>query len=264
MNGAGLREKLRKGETIYGTMTWLMRNPRLTGVFAGLGFDYVIVDSEHSPMGRAEAGDLAHALTNAGICPILRVPTTEPHQAIMALDGGFHGVLVPYCETPEEVKTVVSAARMRPFKGAAQVHARDTGEFPSEATKAYLEERNRNVVLFIGIESVAAVANLEKILDVGGIDVIFVGPNDLSISMGIPDEYDNPRFIETMDYIVRTASARGVAAGAHWHSEELVHFWMNRGSRFVLFGSDIWALNEGYRSALRNFKGVDVEAPKGE
>src|SRR5258707_13342739 len=100
MNGAGLREKLRAGETIYGTMTWLMRNPRLTGVFAGLGFDYVIVDSEHSPMGRAEAGDLAHALTNAGICPILRVPTTEPHQAIMALDGRFPGVLVPYCATP--------------------------------------------------------------------------------------------------------------------------------------------------------------------
>jgi len=264
MTGEGLRAKLQHGETIFGTMTWLMRNPRWARVYAGLGFDYIIVDTEHSPTGRSDAGDLAFALESIGICPILRVPTTEPRDTIMALDGGFHGVLVPYCETLDQVKTVVHAARTRPLKGEVHNHARDTGQFPSQATKDYLDKRNRNVVLFIGIESVTAVNNLDRILDVGAIDVIFVGPNDLSISMGIPDEYENPRFIEAMDHIVSTCAKRGIAAGAHWHTEQLVGFWRSRGSRFVLFGSDIWALNEGYRAAIQSFKGVDVAAPRGE
>lgn len=258
MNGAELREAMHSGKTVYGTMTSLVRNPRWAGVYGRLGFDYVIVDTEHSPTGRSEAADLAAAFLGAGICPIIRVPNTEPHEAIEALDAGFHGVLVPYCETPEEVQAVVQAARQRPLKGALHRRARDTGDFPSEATTRYLEGRNANVVIIIGIESVPAVENLEKILDVGGIDAIFIGPNDLSITLGIPDEYEHPRFVETVEQIIGTAQARGIPAGAHWQAEEQVDHWQGKGSRFILFSSDARALTEGYRAALNKFRGAAV------
>ncbi|MGH2368481.1 MAG: aldolase/citrate lyase family protein, partial [Chloroflexota bacterium] len=92
MNGAQLREAMRNGSTVYGTMTSLVRNPRWAGVYGRLGFDYVIVDTEHSPTGRTDAADLAAAFLGAGLCPIIRVKDSEPHASVMALDAGFHGV----------------------------------------------------------------------------------------------------------------------------------------------------------------------------
>jgi 4-hydroxy-2-oxoheptanedioate aldolase len=258
MNGAQLREAMHNGSTVYGTMTSYVRNPRWAGVYGRLGFDYVIVDTEHSPTGRSEAADLAAAFLGAGICPIVRVPNSEPHATVMALDAGYHGVLVPYCETPEEVMAVVHAARLRPLKGALHQRARDAAAFPSEATKQYLERRNANVVMVIGIESVPAVEHLEAILDVGGIDAIFVGPNDLSVSLGVPDEYTHPKFVEAVEHVITTAQKRGIPAGGHWQVEEQVDFWMSRGSRFVLYSSDARALTEGYRSALNKFRGASV------
>lgn len=258
MNGAELRAAMAGGKTVYGTMTSLVRNPRWAGVYGRLGFDYVIVDSEHSPTGRSEAADLAAAFFGAGLCPITRVPNSEPHATIMALDAGFHGVLVPYCETAAEVKAVVNAARLRPLKGALYDRARDSSAFPSDATKQYLEQRNAQVVVIIGIESVPAVENLEQILDVGGIDAIFLGPNDLSVSLGIPDEYTHPKFTAAVEHVISTSQARGIPAGGHWQVEDQVEHWMSKGSRFILFSSDARALTEGYRSSLNKFKGSGV------
>jgi len=258
VNGEQLRAAMHNGETVFGTMTSIIRNPRWAGVYGRLGLDYVIVDTEHSPTGRTEAADLAVAFMGVGICPIIRVPNTDPYQTIMALDAGFHGVLVPYCETADEVRQVVEAARQRPLKGGLHYKARDSGVYPSEASQKYLAERNKNVVVIIGIESVPAMEQLDKILDVPGIDAIFIGPNDLSITLGIPDEYNNPRFIEAAEHIITTSQARGIPAGGHWQVEDQIDFWMGKGSRFVLYSSDARALTEGYRSALNKFRGSAV------
>ena len=147
MNGADLRRALHAGRQVVGTMTFLCHNPRWAQVYVDLDLDYVIIDTEQSPYGRSEVADFAAALAGVGIAPIVRVPEPDPHLTIMALDAGAHGVLVPYCETPEEVKHVVAAARLRPLKGALHERARDKGEFPSEATRRHLEERNRGVVV---------------------------------------------------------------------------------------------------------------------
>jgi 2-keto-3-deoxy-L-rhamnonate aldolase RhmA len=254
MNGAQLRDKMKSGERVYGTMTSLVRNPRWAGVFGRLGLDYVIVDTEHSPTGRSETADLATAFLGAGVCPIIRVKDSEPHATVMALDAGFHGVLVPYCENADEVRAVVNAARLRPLKGRLHDRARDAGEYPSAATREYLEQRNKDVVVIIGIESVPAMDSLEQILDVGGIDAIFIGPNDLSVSLGAPDAYDDPKFIEATDYIISTAQKRGIPAGGHWQTPEHVHYWIEKGSRWILYSSDARALTEGYRGALNAFR----------
>ncbi len=254
MNGAELRAKMRSGERVYGTMTSVVRNPRWAPVFGRLGFDYVIVDTEHSATGRSETADLAQAFLAAGVCPIQRVKDSEPHATVMALDAGFHGVLVPYCETAAEVRAVVNAARLRPLKGMLHERAVQSGEFPSDASRQYLEERNKDVVVIIGIESVPAIENLEAILDVGGIDAIFIGPNDLSISLGVPDDYAHQKFVAATERIISTSQARGIPAGGHWQTPDLVNYWQERGSRWILYSSDVRALTEGYRDSLNAFR----------
>ena len=202
MNGQQLKAKVHAGGIVYGTMLSNSRNPRWAAAIDGFGLDYVIIDTEHSPRDRGDLADFLAAFSFGGVVPLVRVPIPDSHYVTMALDAGAQGVLAPYCETVDEVKEVVGAAKWRPLKGALVRKVMDTGELPSADTEAYLEERNKNTVCLIGIESVPAVENLENILQVDGIDGIFVGPNDLSVSLGIPDQIDHPTYEAALREII--------------------------------------------------------------
>jgi len=259
VNGARLKEVLSGGGAVHGTMVNCLRDPRLAAIFGQLGFDFVVLDTEHSPNDRGAVADAAAAYLAAGVCPVVRVPTTAPAGVIMALDGGAHGVMVPYCETPDEVRAAVTAARLRPLKGAFLERVLAGGALPNDETREYLARRNRNVVVFIGIESVPAVERLEAILDAGaaagGVDALMIGPNDLSVSLGVPEQYDHPRYVEAVEHIVRAAEARGVAAGPQCMTAEQAALWRGNGARFMLLSSDWRALAEGYRPILARLRG---------
>ena len=260
MAGIDLRNKLENGGIVYGTMLSLSRNPRWARAIGQLNFDYVIIDNEHSAYSRGEVADFISAINTTGTTTIIRVPIPSSHYVTMALDAGAHGVLVPYCETVEEVKVVVGAARWRPLKGALVDRVMDTGEFPSEASKEYLQKRNSNTVVMIGIESVPAADNLEEILNIGGIDAIFVGPNDMSITMGIPDQYDHPDFEEMLRFVIRTcAEHEHIPVAVHLQSVELSTKWIQEGVRFVLHKTDVGALHEGFQRDFNQLRQVGDE-----
>lgn len=259
MAGIDLREKLENGGIVYGTMLSLSRNPRWARAIGQLQFDYVIIDNEHSAYSRGEVADFIAAINTTGTTSIIRVPIPSSHYVTMALDAGAHGVLVPYCETVAEVKEVIAAARWRPLKGALVDKVMDTREFPSETSREYLQERNRNTVVMIGIESVPAAENLEEILEVDGIDAIFVGPNDMSITMGIPDQYDHPDFEEMLRFVIRTAAARNIPVAVHLQSVELSTKWIQEGVRFVLHKTDVGALHEGFQRDFNQLRQVGDE-----
>lgn len=247
MNSEELRKVLKNGGFVYGTMLGLCRNPRWAGALAGTNLDYVIIDTEHAPFNRSEVADLAWAFSHVGITPIVRIPIPSSHYVTMALDGGAQGILAPYCETTAQVKEVVGAARWRPLKGMLLDMAMDIGEFPSEGTKQYLQRMNQNNVVMIGIESMPALMNLEDILSVGGIDVIFIGPNDLSISMGIPGQYTHPDFESALRRVIDTCNAHQVAVAIHLFDIDLTKKWMKEGARFVLHTMDVHIMRESFR-----------------
>ena len=206
MNGAQLKNKIFGGSIIYGTMVSASKNIKWVNVLAEAGLDYVIIDTEHSPFSRSEVSDLILMFSCVGIVPIVRIPTPETHYVTMAIDAGAQGILAPYCETVEQVKTVVMAAKLRPLKGEFARRAIDSQIYPSEKTKDYLAKRNRNNICIIGIESVPAIDKLENILAVPGIDAIFVGPNDLSISIGVPEQFDHPDYEHSLKTVLKACS----------------------------------------------------------
>lgn len=254
MNGQELKSKVAAGGSVYGTMISLGRNPRWTSPFADFGLDYVIVDTEHSPRGRAEVADFIAAFSSNGVVPIIRVPIPDSHYVTMALDAGAQGVLAPYCETVDEVKEVVGASKWRPLKGELVRKAVDTGELPSPASKAYLENRNKNNVCIIGIESVPAISNLNNILAVDGLDAIFVGPNDLTISLGIPDQYDHPDYETALREIISKSKAAGKPVMIHHQTISLTTKWQAEGARFVLYSTDSRSLHNAYRNEFGQIK----------
>ena len=259
MNGAELKAILKDGGRVFGTMLSVGRNPRWIPVLDGVGLDYVVIDTEHNPRSRGELGDFLTMFNTTGVVPIVRIPIPDSHYVTMAMDAGAQGVLAPYCETVDQVKEVVAAAKWRPLKGDALRRLVETGEHVSDSTKAYLENRNKNSVVIIGIESVAAVKNLPEILKVPGIDGIFVGPNDMSISLGFPDQYDREEYQTTVKYVIDTAGAQGIAVLVHHQTPELSSFWIKQGARFILHGTDRRALAEGFRTEFSRLRGVAKE-----
>ncbi len=264
MNGEDLKAKTRAGGVVYGTMLSVARNPRWAATIAGLGLDYVIVDSEHAPRGRSEIADLIAGLSGVDIVPIVRVPIPSSHYITMALDAGTQGILAPYCETPDEVREVVGASKWRPLKGDLLRRVVEQGEFPSDASREYLLNRNRNSVCIVGIESVPAMEALEEIVAIDGVDAIFVGPNDLSISLGIPDQYDHPRYEDALRTIIATCQARNVPVLIHHQTAELSQKWLREGARFVLHCTETRAMHNAFRADFSAIRAVGEEIGGGE
>ena len=264
MNGQELKAKTRAGGVVYGTMLSAARNPRWATTVAGLGLDYVIVDSEHAPRGRTEIADLLAGLNSVDIVPIVRVPVPSSHYITMALDAGAQGILAPYCETVDEVREVVGATKWRPLKGELVRRVVEQGEFPSDASREYLERRNRNSVCIVGIESVPAMEALDDIVAIEGVDAIFVGPNDLSISLGVPDQYDHPEYEAALRTIIATCQARNVPVLIHHQTTELSQKWLREGARFVLHCTETRAVHNAFRADFAAIRAVGEEVGGGE
>jgi 4-hydroxy-2-oxoheptanedioate aldolase len=240
-------------------MISMARNPRWGASMAAFGLDYVIIDMEHSPRSRSEVADFVAAFQYSGVAPFVRIPIPDSHYVTMMLDAGAQGILAPYCETVEQVKEVVAAAKWRPLKGVLGRAAVEKGEFPSQATKEYLENRNRNNVCIIGIESPEGIKELPNILKVNGVDAIFVGPNDLSVCLGIPDQYDNPKYEEALRTILRICKEHNTPVLMHHQTVALTKKWLREGARFVLYSSDAREMHNAFRVEFGEIKEVGEE-----
>ena len=259
MNGEELKARTRAGGIVYGTMLSVARNPRWAATIAGLGLDYVIIDSEHAPRDRGEIADLLAGLRGVDVVPIVRIPIPDSHYVTMALDAGAQGVLAPYCETPDEVREVVGATKWRPLKGELVRRAVEQGEFPSDASREYLANRNRDNVCIIGIESVPAMEALDDIVAIEGVDAIFVGPNDLSISLGVPDQYDHPDYEAALRTIIATCRARKLPVLIHHQTAELTQKWLREGARFVLHCTETRAVHNAFRADFTAIRAAGEE-----
>lgn len=244
------RNRIKSGDSMVSTMLSMIRNPNWQKILSDLPFDFICIDMEHSPYSYSEVADLITVLNAGGMPTVVRIPRPMGHMVSRVFDSGSCGVLAPYCETLEEVREVVQSARLRPMKGAFADHAMLTGEYPSEATRQELEKFNKDHVVMIGIESVPAVDNLDAILDIGGIDVVFIGPADLSTSMGYPRDYDHPEFDKMVRHIIEKCTARGISVAANFADLDQSAKWAGEGLNLIIHAMDFRVLHAGYKDAI--------------
>ncbi len=254
MTGEELRNALKEGRRVYGTAI-LSPSPRWLEGIVRTGLDFVFIDTEHIPIDRHQLSWMCRAYRALNIAPIVRVPSPDPYQACMALDGGAVGLIYPYVESPDEVLTLQEAVRLRPLKGK-QAHEVSSGQAQlSPKLKRYLDNFNRHNVLIVNIESRAAMDVLDDILEVDGLDAVLIGPHDLSISLGIPEEYGHPDFDAAVREIIGKARARNIGAGIHFSSgfEPQVE-WARAGSNLIINSSDIKLFMDTIGSQTREMR----------
>lgn len=250
MNGQEMRNRLRSGESVYGTMV-LAFSPLWPSAIKGAGLDFAFIDTEHVPQSREELSWMCRLYAATDVVPIVRIPSPDPYQACMVLDGGAQGIIAPYIETPEQVRELVGAVKYRPLKGKKLQQAL-SGEAALESElQSYLSERNTGNVLIVNIESVAAIEALDDILAIDELDSILIGPHDLSCSLGIPEQYFDERFVAAVDEIITKANAAGKGAGIHAVYANCIEQeirWAGLGANLIVHSMDIAAM----RGALRH------------
>ncbi len=254
MNGRELRQAMRDGRRVFGTCVTVCQ-PGWAEVIASTGVDFVFIDTEHMALGRPELAWMCRAFTALDIAPVVRVPKPDPYWGCMAFDAGASGVIFPYVETVDEVEALRGASKLRPLKGAALHSAlRDIANLSTETTK-YLGERNASSLTIVNIESQAAINVIDDILEVPGLDALLIGPHDLSINLGVPEQYGSTTFLDAVSTIILKARERQVSAGIHWSGEVDQHIsWTRHGANFVVHSSDVSLVREALAGKLHEFK----------
>tara|TARA_B100000575_G_scaffold267370_1_gene245426 strand:- start:69 stop:692 length:624 start_codon:yes stop_codon:yes gene_type:complete len=195
-----------------------------------------------------------------GLPPLVRIPTQDPDDATVVLDDGAAGVIIPYVEQPEVVRSMVGASKMRPIKGRRLREALN-GEDLDPELRTYIENHNDGHILLTNIESVPAMENLDMILAEKGLDCVLIGPHDLSTSLGVPEQYDHPRFLEACALILGKARAAGIGAGIHhWLPPQKQMQFVEMGANLLIHKADAIFVSEGLGnevSQLRNLLGQE-------
>ena len=253
-DGTTLRDRLAAGDAPVGS--WVsLGSPAAAEVVGDLGYDFVIVDTEHTPLSVESAGELVRAVDAAGDTDaVVRVPGNDPTQVKRALDLGAAGVMAPKVESAEEAEALVSAASYPPdgSRGVAGSRANGYGAH----TQSYFESANDAVAVLPQVETPAGVENAEEIARVDGVDTLFVGPADLSANLGCFGEYDDPTFREAFERVLAAGEAAGVPVGTLATGPAGIDSWHDAGVDYLVAGTDVGYLRQGARAAREHYESL--------
>ncbi len=229
------KEKIKAGETAYGVFV-NMGCPTIIEIIGLIGFDFAVIDAEHGPMGVETCEHMARAADNVNITPIIRVAVNIRQNILRYLDIGGLGVHVPMVNTKAEAEGVVEAIKYPPEgkRGLAGVRASDYGL--TGPLGDYVKEANHETLVIVAVETMQAVENLKDILSIPGIDIIFIGPTDLSSAMGYPGQVTHPEVQKMIGNLVKEIRAVGKAAGTVAYNLDALRKCKELGFQYIAHG----------------------------
>ncbi len=250
---APLKERLRAGELTIGS--WItLGHPSIAEIMARAGFDWLVVDMEHSAITLREAQALIQAIELGGSVPLVRVGANDPNEIKRVMDAGAHGVIVPMVNSREDALRAISAANYPPrgTRGVGLARAQGYG-LGFEGYKEWLCE---NCVTVVQIEHVQALRDLDGILATEGVDAFIVGPYDLSGSLGRPGELDCPEVAAALEEVKEAARRTGALSGFHvippdWREARAR---IAEGYRFIGLSLDTLFLGSSCSEELKNLR----------
>jgi 2-keto-3-deoxy-L-rhamnonate aldolase RhmA len=242
-----IKEKLKNGTVTYGLMVLEFFTPGIATMLGACGAEFVLFDMEHGRCDISLAGEMIAFCRGAGVVPMVRVPDAENTPLSRVLDLGARGVMVPRVETPEQMKEIISRLKYPPEgkRGEAIGIAHDQYRPGGPASFA---DVNEDILIIALLETAAAVERLEDIISVPGVDVAWMGHYDLTVSMGIPEQFEHPKFLAAMDSLVETCTRHHVAPGFLTGTPSEALHWIRRGFRMISLSSDIGIFMNAFRA----------------
>ena len=229
---------------------------------ARTGLDYIIIDCEHSYFNDESVAEYIIAAENGDLLPYVRVGDIRRPNILRMVDMGARALIIPHIHTPEEVKEIVSYAKFAPVgnRGFSPTRISRWGsEEWFKDTRSYMDECNKRCKIIPQCETLEALDNIEEIAAIEGVDGIFVGPCDLSIEMGIPLEFDNPKLIKEIERILKACKDNGKESVIFAGDVATAAMWAKKGFDSVACTLDATVLINAYTNLTNDFKRMLAE-----
>lgn len=250
INDGKFRARLRSGESTIGIFAGL-GSPLVAEVAAAAGVDWILVDCEHGAMGDDVISQTVLATAAYGVPTLVRVESAERIRIGRALDAGAAGVMIPRSESADDVRTAIRHFDYPPVgdRGVATYNRAAQWGMDPDAL-----DGNRRAAAIFQIETRGALDDVADIAVIPGVDLLFVGPLDLSFSLGIPRQFDHPEFISALETIVAASTAAGIPVGILAANVETAHRYRAMGFTFIALSSDSVLLAQSIQSSLTQFR----------
>jgi 4-hydroxy-2-oxoheptanedioate aldolase len=233
----GLAARLRAGEGLAGVVL-KMPSPALVEIAGYSGFDLAVLDTEHGPADAAMLEDHLRAAAAAEIAAVVRVATNDPVRILHALDGGAAGVIIPHVDTAGQAAAATRAAHYPPFGSRGFAMSTRAARYGTVASAAHLRAAERNTLVIAQVEDAAAIPHIREIAETARLDAVWVGPADLSVSLGHPGQLTHPDVTAAIDEITAHVHAVGKSRLCVLAQDEHdARQWRLRGAAIVLFNA---------------------------
>ena len=233
------KQQLIDGKVAIGMGVRLSRTVEIAAIAKTCGFDWLFIDMEHGTIDLDTAAAIANAALPLGITPLLRVPGKEHHHSSRMLDNGVQGIVIPHVDSAEEARAAVSYCRYAPHGTRSISGAQPQFGFETVPLDQMVTQLDEQTMVIVMIESPKGVENIDKILEVPGIDAVMVGTSDLSLEMGIPGQLDHPKIKSAIKNIIASCHKNKIHPGIGGvHELSLVKAYIDMGMRFILGGND--------------------------
>lgn len=249
-----IRQRLKNGETVFG-MFYKLNSPLATEIMGWSGLDFIVIDCEHSAIGYESVENVVRSAENVGMSAVVRVPSAQEEHIFHALDSGAAGVQIPNLTSVEQFRESVRMAKYYPdgCRGLSrQTRACRFGLW-DERARPYVEAANEDSLVAVHIENKEMAAAAEEICRISQIDVVFVGPADMSQSLGIPGRSADPQVVEVAAQVLETAQRYGKAGGINVTSKAEMERYIGLGARYILYSSDTGLFAKGMRELAAQF-----------
>lgn len=252
------REKLANGGTALGCGLQTYRSAEVPRTFAAAGFDYVFIDMEHGAFDLETVQDMIRASNDAGITPIVRVGELLYSLVARLLDAGAQGIILPRVEDPAILREALSWIRFPP-EGKRGYGVNPTMvRYEARSFPEIIEHLNRNTVSVVQFETTTAIERADELLSLKGFDIAMVGPADLSISLGIPGQFEHPLLVSTIEKLIEKCNQHGVVPGIQTRSLAMSKFWAERGMRFIGTAAEYALLLEKSKETVAALRTVAI------
>jgi 4-hydroxy-2-oxoheptanedioate aldolase len=242
-----VKEKLARDEVVASFTVRLVRTAEIAQIAKTCGFDTLYVDMEHNMFSMDTAGQICLSALQVGIAPFVRVPSISPEFISRVLDGGALGIIAPHVGSAEEARQVVRYARFPPIGGRSYGGPLASTQFRTYPVPEANAALNDATMVICMIETMAAVEAVDEIAAVEGVDMLFIGTNDLCGDIGIPGQFADPRIKDAYARTIKACRSRGkhVGIGGLGSRHDLIAEFVKMGARYVSIGSDMGFMIDG-------------------
>lgn len=239
-----LKTALAAGSVQLGSILGQFRSAEIARIYKASGFDWVFIDTEHGGFDIETVQDVCRVSSIIGLTPLVRIADVQYALMARALDCGAEGIILPRVESPELLERAVSWMKFPPAGARGFGLSRMSVDYAPLSMPQIMQYMNDNVMTVLQIETLRAVEAREELLAIEGVDAVLVGPADLSISLGVPGEFEHPRLVSAVESIMDTCARRGIVPGIHVRLPHLAKGWRERGMRLLSCSTDATMLLE--------------------